>query len=203
MGEARCRKLLSKVAGTTAGWTLSDERKRIAAEITGTSIYTVDGGCCYYNILGKLVLAEHGIKTQLVRGGMVYRVGPGQWDGVFYCGPDNKAAGGMHHFWLETDDGLIIDFSSGRWKADTDNDPVSEPLGLPPVNWQVEPPAYIRDQRERVVDPRVAYLPRIGKAFYNGAEVIGDNWEGYAEFRQTADLLLPGIRERLVQRSAA
>lgn len=173
------------------------KQQQIAEAIGFVSIHTVGGSCMYYNLMAKAILDELGITTRLVHGGMVYRVGPDQLDGVFFCGADNQAAGMMQHYWLETPDGQIIDFSSKEWKESAAMDVTA--TGLPPINWQVDPPPYIWTKRANVVDPNPGYLPRIGKAFYN-ADASYDRLEdapGGDEVARDISILLPGVRSRL------
>ena len=128
--------------------TIPDDLKTdISSAVRAFTMVQVGGTCITRALVGNSLLRECGLDAQLTSGSLIYRAGPDPVaDVVAYCGMGNVGysidGGILGHVWNELG-GEVIDFSTGDWRSEGDLIFKLYPDGLPPVQWEVEPPEYL------------------------------------------------------------
>ena len=155
---------------------LPAEYLAIARQINVITVTTIGGACFFHNIAAHRILKHHGIQTQIVVGGAVFRTGSGAMDAVIWADQNNQASGSFQHFWLADDAGRIIDFSTKTWRGEMDIDPAVLSGQIEPLQWEIEPPEFIWQHRKDFIGkPKGRFnLPDIGKAIYNAKATVSD-----------------------------
>ena len=119
----------------------------IARAVRAFTMTQAGGTCMMRALTGNRLLNELGLPAHLVPGSVIYRAGPDPVaDVVSYHGVGNVGyftEGGLYgHVWNELR-GEIVDLSTGDWRREGDLIVELFPDGLPPVQWQVEPPEFL------------------------------------------------------------